>query len=80
MPTNLQIDGKLLQRAKRLGGHKTKRETVNRALEEYIRHREQMRLPEMFGTIDFDPNYDYKAQSSSTPSTMTSPTTRGTSR
>jgi Arc/MetJ family transcription regulator len=60
--TNLQIDDKLLRRAKKLGGHKTKRETVNRALEEYVRHREQLRLSEMYGTIDFDPSYDYKAQ------------------
>ena len=62
MPTNLQIDDDLLRRAKKLGGHKTKKETVNRALEEYVRHREQLRLPEMYGTIDFDPGYDYKAQ------------------
>ena len=62
MPTNLQINDRLLERAKRLGGHKTKRETVNRALEEYVRHRQQMRLPEMFGTIDFDLGYNYKSQ------------------
>ena len=62
MATNLQIDEKLLVKAQRAGGHRTKRETVNAALEEYIQRREQARIIEAFGTVDFDPSYDYKKQ------------------
>ena len=62
MATNLQIDDKLLVKAQRVGGHRTKKETVNAALEEYIQRREQARIVEAFGTVDFDRQYDYKKQ------------------
>lgn len=62
MATNLNIDQKLLGRALKLGGRKTKRETVNEALEEYVRRREQAKVIELFGTIDYDQGYDYKQQ------------------
>ena len=60
MPTNLAIDDKKLERALRLGGHRTKRETVNEALEEYIRRRLKLKALRAFGSIDFSPSYDYK--------------------
>jgi Arc/MetJ family transcription regulator len=60
--TNLQIDDRLLNKALKIGGQRTKKATVTEALEEYIRRREQMRVVQAFGTIDFDPGYDYKAQ------------------
>ena len=44
------------------GGHRTKRDTVNAALAEYVQRREQARVVEVFGTVDFDPRYDYKQQ------------------
>lgn len=62
MPTNLAIDDELLERAKKLGGHKTKRETVNVALREYIRRRQLLKILNAFGTIDFDPTWDYKRE------------------
>lgn len=62
MATNLQIDNKLLVKAQRVAGHRTKRDTVNAALSEYVQRREQARIIEMFGTVDFDPSYDYKKQ------------------
>ena len=62
MATNLNIDDKLLAEAQRLGGKKTKRETVNEALAEYIRHRKQQKIIDLFGTIEFDKNYNYKKQ------------------
>jgi hypothetical protein len=62
MATNLNIDPKLLSRAQKIGGHRTKRETVNTALDQYIRHREQLKVFELAGTIDFDPDFDYKKQ------------------
>ena len=60
MPTNLHIDSDLLEQAKRLGHHRTKRETVDEALREYIQYRKRVEAVEAFGTIDFDPAYDYK--------------------
>lgn len=61
MPTNLAIDDSLIEEARRIGGHKTKKEAVTTALAEYIAHRKQLKILDSFGTIDFDPTYDYKA-------------------
>jgi Arc/MetJ family transcription regulator len=61
MATNLAIDDRLIEEARKTGGHKTKKEAVTRALEEYIRFRKQQKILEDFGTVDFDPSYDYKA-------------------
>ena len=61
MPTNLAIDDKLIEEARRLGEHKTKKEAVTTALEEYIEHHKQEQILEDFGTVDFAPDYDYKA-------------------
>lgn len=61
MPTNLAIDDNLIREALKIGGHRTKKETVTAALKEYIQRREQQNIIELFGTIDFDPTYDYKA-------------------
>lgn len=60
MPTNLAIDDELLQEAQKMGGHRTKKATVTEALEEYIRRRKQLQILELFGKIEYDPNYDYK--------------------
>lgn len=60
MATNLAIDDKLINQAKRIGGHKTKKEAVTAALDEYIRRRKQMKIVKLFGTIDYDKDYDYK--------------------
>ena len=62
MPTNLDIDDRLLSEAQRIGGHQTKKATVTEALQEYIRHRQQARIVQLFGTVEFDPAYDYKKQ------------------
>ena len=58
MPTNLAIDDELLRQALALGKHKTKRETINEALAEYIRRRQQREIVDLFGTVDWDPAYD----------------------
>ena len=60
MPTNLSIDEDLLKEALRAGGHRTKRETVNEALAEYIQRRRRRSLAKLFGTIDFRPEWDYR--------------------
>jgi len=62
MATNLNIDNRLLTKAQKVGGLRTKRETVNNALKEYIQRREQLRIFELAGTVDYDPKYDYKKQ------------------
>jgi hypothetical protein len=62
MPTNLAIDDRLLEQAKKIGKHRTKKETVNAALEEYIRHREQQKILSLFGKIAYEPEYDYKRE------------------
>ena len=46
----------------KLGGRRTKRETVTEALQEYVQRRWQQRVLDAFGTVDFDPAYDYKRQ------------------
>ena len=62
MATNLNIDEALLNEAQILGNKKTKRETVNEALEEYIQRRKQKEILKFFGKVDLDPNYDYKKE------------------
>ena len=60
MATNLAIDDELLEEALRVGGQRTKKDTVNEALREYVERRRQLQVVELFGTIEFDPAYDYK--------------------
>ena len=60
LPTNLAIDDRLIQEAQKLGRHRTKKDAVNAALGEYIRRRKQREIISLFGTIDYDPAYDYK--------------------
>jgi Arc/MetJ family transcription regulator len=62
MPTNLALDDRLIERARRVGRHKTKKEAVTAALDEYIKRRRQLRLLSRFGTITYEPRYDYKAE------------------
>ena len=60
MATNLAIDDTLLKKAKRMGGFRTKRETVTTALEELIERREQRRILNQLGTFEFRSDWDYK--------------------
>ena len=62
MATNLAIDDELIEAAKKIGGHKTKKSVVVEALQEYIQKRKQQEIIKMFGKVDFDPDYDYKSQ------------------
>lgn len=52
----------LLSEAKRLGKHETDMEAVGAALEHYVKWLRQTRILKLFGTIDFDPEYDYKEE------------------
>ena len=62
MATNLAIDPDLLEKALAIGGEKTKKATVNRALREFIARRGQERLLDLFGKLDWDGDYDYKRE------------------
>jgi Arc/MetJ family transcription regulator len=62
MPTNLAIDDRLIEEAQKLGRHRTKKEAVTAALDEYIQRRKQQRILSLFGTIDYDETYDYKQE------------------
>src|ERR1017187_9545609 len=52
----------LIEDARTLGGHKTKKDAVTAALVEYIQRRKQTGTIQLFGTIDYDPAFDYKAE------------------
>lgn len=62
MATNLALDDKLIETARKVGKHRTKKEAVTAALDEYIQRRKQLEILDLFGTIDFDATYDYKAE------------------
>jgi hypothetical protein len=60
MATNLAIDDGLIDEARRIGHHVTKKAAVTAALNEYITRRKQVEILKLSGTIDYDPTYDYK--------------------
>ncbi len=60
MATNLSINPKLLQKALEVSGLKTKKDTVNLALQEFINRHKQLEILDLFGKMDPDSNYDYK--------------------
>ena len=62
MATNLAIDGALIDEAKEIGRHRTKKGAVTEALQEYIQRRKQLKVLKIFNTIEYDDDYDYKAQ------------------
>lgn len=62
MPSNLAIDDHLLEQAQKIGRHRTKRETVTAALQEYIAHRKQQEILSLFGKVNYEPGYDYKRE------------------
>jgi len=60
VPTNLAIDDQLLDEALAVGGYRTKRETVNEALREFIQRRQRTELVKLFGKVAYRAAYDYK--------------------
>ena len=62
MATNLAIDDSLIEEAKAIGKHRTKKGVVTEALQEYIQRRKQFEIVNLFNTIDYDTDYDYKKQ------------------
>lgn len=64
MATNLAIDPELLERALEASGEKTKTAAVTLALKEFIARREQARILDLFGSLEWDESYDYKKERS----------------
>jgi Arc/MetJ family transcription regulator len=62
MTINIQIDEALIQEALALGNQQTERDVVEEALREFVQRRKQLRVLELFGTIDYDADYNYKQQ------------------
>ena len=62
MATNLAIDDNLIEEARVLGKHKTKKAVVTEALNEYIQRRKQTDILNIFNSISYDKEYDYKKQ------------------
>jgi len=62
MATNLALDDSLIEEARQLGGQRTKKEVVTQALQEYVQRRKQLKLLDLFGTVEYDDDYDHKTQ------------------
>ncbi|MBL7005596.1 MAG: type II toxin-antitoxin system VapB family antitoxin [Spirochaetia bacterium] len=64
MATNLAIDDNLLILAQNIAGLKTKKDTVNQALKEFVQRRKQEEIVSLFGEVSYEDDYDYKAMRS----------------
>jgi Arc/MetJ family transcription regulator len=64
MATNLCLDPELLKKALEVSGEKTKKAAVTKALKEFISRREQRRILELFGSLEWDEEYNYKKERS----------------
>ena len=62
MATNLALDPKLLDQVLELSGEPTKKAAVTLALREFIARREQKKVAELFGKLEWDASYDYKTE------------------
>ena len=62
MATNLALDNRLIEEARQLGGHRTKKDVVTQALMEYIQRRKQLEVLKLFGTIEWTEGWEPLAQ------------------
>ena len=62
MATNLSIDPKLIERALKVSGERTKKAAVTKVLQEFVARRQQKRLLDLMGKLEWDPDFDYKAE------------------
>ena len=61
-PLHIGAHTKVDEEARALGGQRTKKEVVTQALLEYVQRRKQLKMLELFGTLDYDPDFDAGAQ------------------
>ena len=64
MATNLSLDPKLIEQALKVSGERTKKAAVTRALEDFIARRKQKHLLDLMGKLEWDTDFDYKAERS----------------
>jgi Arc/MetJ family transcription regulator len=64
MATNLSLDPALIDQAVKVGGERTKKAAVTRALEEYVARRRQKHLADLMGKLEWDESFDYKVERS----------------
>ena len=62
MATNLAIDDQLIEEARVIGRHRTKKAVVTEALQEYIQRRKQVDILKLFNKIEYEKGYNYKRQ------------------
>lgn len=62
MATNLAIDPELLNKALEVSGERTKKAAVTKALQEFIARRQQRRMLDLMGKLDWDTSFNYKAE------------------
>ncbi len=60
MKMQIEIDKEILDEAMKLGKHNSKKATIEAAIREYIARKKRIEIKELFGSIDYDPEYDYK--------------------
>ena len=60
MATNLALNPELIIEAQKIGGFKTKKDTVNNALLEFIQRHKQLEIVKLFGSVEYDSKYNYK--------------------
>ena len=64
MAINLSIDPDLLDQALAVSGERTKKAAVTQALREFVARRRQKRLLDLFGKLEWDEGFDFKAERS----------------
>lgn len=64
MATRLSIDPALIELAMKVSGERTKKAAVARALQEFVARREQLRMLDLIGKLEWVEACDYKAERS----------------
>jgi Arc/MetJ family transcription regulator len=70
MNTNLDLDPQLVDQVLALSGAGSRQAAVTEALREFVARRNQRRLLDLMGTLDWDTDYDYKRERVRGPSSM----------
>lgn len=60
MNEGMDIDENLLSEAQRLSGKSLRSDVINEALREFVKRKKQDEILRLFGSVDFDPKYEYK--------------------
>jgi hypothetical protein len=59
MTKPFELDVALVEKARLAGKHRSKKEAINAALEEYLRVVARRELIGLFGTVDFHDDFDH---------------------